>query len=321
MSNMNQLTVTVANKTLEAQGIASFELRRADGQPLPPFTAGAHIDVQLGPGLVRQYSLCNAPGERHRYQIAVLREPQSRGGSAAMHERIAVGDLLQISEPRNHFALVPAQCSLLLAGGIGITPILCMAEALSQAGADFEMHYCSRELERMAFKARIEGAAFAERVQFHFDAGPEAQKLAADRLLAQQPAGTHLYVCGPAGFIAHVLDQARRCGWPEDQLHREFFAAAPTEPQADAAFELRLARSGRTCQVPADKSALEVLLAHGIDVPMSCESGVCGTCLTRVLEGLPEHRDVYLTDAERARNDQFTPCCSRARSPLLVLDL
>jgi len=318
---MKQLTVKVVRKAREAEGISSFELRRADGQPLPPFTAGAHIDVQLAPGLVRQYSLCNAPSERHRYLIAVLREPQSRGGSLAMHERIELGDPLQISEPRNHFALLPARRTLLLAGGIGITPILCMAEELSQAGADFEMHYCSRSAERMAFRSRIEESAFADRVQFHFDAGPEAQKLDANRLLAQQPAGTHLYVCGPAGFIAHVLDQARRCGWPEDQLHREFFAAAPVETQADAAFELRLARSGLSCRVPADKSALEVLLAHGIAVPMSCESGVCGTCLTRVIEGVPEHRDVYLTEAEQARNDQFTPCCSRARSPMLVLDL
>lgn len=318
---MKQLSVSVVNKILEAEGIFSFELMSIDGKPLPPFTAGSHIDVHLPKGLVRQYSLCNDPTEQHRYLIAVLRDPGSRGGSVAMHDLINVGDLLQISEPRNHFGLVSAQRQLLLAGGIGVTPILCMAEELSRAGRDFEMHYCSRAVERTAFKSRIEDSAFAGSVHFHYDVGPEPQKLDANRLLAHPAAGTHLYVCGPAGFIAHVLDTAKRCGWPDEQVHREFFAAVAVEHQADGAFEVRVASSGQTYAVPADKTVIEILAAHGVDVPVSCESGVCGTCLTRVIDGTPDHRDVYLNDAEHAKNDQFTPCCSRARSPLLVLDL
>jgi vanillate O-demethylase ferredoxin subunit len=321
MSTMGHLSVRVTNKTTEAEGICSFELVSADARPLVPFTAGAHIDVHIADGLVRQYSLCNAPTERHRYLIATLRDAASRGGSAAMHDQIKVGDVLKISEPRNHFALVPAGRYLLLAGGIGITPILCMAEHLNHTQADFELHYCSRSAERTAFQARINNAPFAGKTHFHFDAGADDQKLDFDKLLAQPAAQTHLFVCGPTGFIAHVVNTAKRCGWTDAQVHVEHFGAAPTDTSHDAGFEVRVASSGQTCFVPANKSIVAVLAEHGIDIPVSCEAGICGTCITRVLAGTPDHRDVYFSDAEHALNDQFTPCCSRAKSPLLVLDL
>ncbi len=318
---MNELSVRVVKKAVEAEGICSFELAAPPGQELPDFAAGAHIDVHLAPGLVRQYSLCNDPAERHRWRIAVLREAASRGGSAGMHERVRVGDMLRVSVPRNLFGLLPAGPSLLMAGGIGVTPLLSMARALHRQGRDFQMHYSARSAGRMAFRPEIEAATFAHRVRFHVDDGDASQKLDAEAVLRNASTDTHLYVCGPGGFMEHVLGTARRLGWPDSRLHREYFAAGPVDTSADGAFEVRLVRSGKRCLVPADKTVLEVLLGQGIDVPSSCEAGVCGTCLTRVFEGMPDHRDTVLTDDERRANDQFTPCCSRSLTPILVLDL
>ena len=319
---MTRLTVRLLRKTAEAQDIASFELVAEDGRPLPAFGAGAHIDVQLPGGLTRQYSLCNDPQETHRYLIAVLRDPASRGGSAAMHDAVAVGQLLQISPPKNHFALAHgADRSLLLAGGIGITPLLCMAELLAQAGADFELHYCTRSLERTAFAGRIQGSAFADRVHLHLDAGAAAQQLDLAGLLGTPRAGEHVYVCGPKGFMDAVLGTARAAGWPEAQLHFEFFGAAAAPAAGDAAFEVQLASSGRVLPVAAGQTVVQALADAGIEVMTSCGQGVCGTCLIRVLAGQPEHRDLYLAPEEQAANDQFLPCCSRARSARLVLDI
>jgi vanillate O-demethylase ferredoxin subunit len=209
----------------------------------------------------------------------------------------------------------------LLAGGIGVTPILAMAQTLHASGNAFDMHYCGRSTSRMAFLEQLRQSPFAAQVHVHTDDGVPEQKFDAARVLAQPSEDTHLYVCGPAGFMSHVLETAHSLGWHDAQLHREYFAGAVTATDSDASFEVRVASTGLTCQVPKGKSIVEVLLLHGVEVPVSCESGVCGTCLTRVLDGTPDHRDTYLTDAERAANDQFTPCCSRALSPLLVLDL
>ena len=316
------LNVRVVARHAEADGIVSFELASADGRALPAFTAGAHIDVQVPGGLLRQYSLANAPGECHRYLIGVLREPHSRGGSAAMHEALAVGDLLRISAPRNHFELdLSARRTLLFAGGIGVTPLIAMAETLQHRGADFAMHYCSRSPARTAFTARIRDSSFAPRVHLHFDDGPAEQRLDLRSALGLPHAGTHVYVCGPAGFMQFVLDGARDAGWTAAQLHSEYFAAQPRDTTRDTAFAVRLNRSGKVVDIPADVTVVRALADAGVHVATSCEQGVCGTCLTRILAGEPEHRDAYLTDEERARNDQFLPCCSRARTPLLVLDL
>jgi vanillate O-demethylase ferredoxin subunit len=311
----------IAAKSVEAIDICGFELVDLDGQPMPPFSAGSHIDVHLHGGPVRQYSLCNDSRESHRYQIAVLKDPASRGGSVAMHA-LEVGSTLQISDPKNHFALAhDARRSLLFAGGIGITPILCMAERLAAIGADFELHYCTRSAERTAFAERIRGSTFAERARLHHDDGVAAQKLDARAAIGAALPGTHLYVCGPTGFMDWVLGTARELGWPEDRLHREYFAAAPVETSGDAAFEVQIASTGAVIQVAADQSVVAALAAAGVQVPVSCEQGVCGTCLTRVIDGTPDHRDMYLTDEEHARADQFTPCCSRAKSARLVIDL
>lgn len=318
---MSTIEVKVANRTCEADGICSYELVRTDGQALPPFEAGAHIDVHLAGNLVRQYSLCNAPGETHRYLIGVLRDTDSRGGSQAMHDHVDLGSVLQISEPKNHFPLVEAKRTLLLAGGIGVTPILAMAETLAAKGAAFEMHYCARSPEKAAFKERLAGCGFAAQVQFHYDSGDAAQKLDLPALLARPEAGTHVYVCGPQGFIDYVLGTAKAQGWPQAQLHVEYFSAAAVDTTGDQAFDVKLASSGKVVTIPAGKTVIKVLEEQGVVIPYSCEEGVCGTCLTRVLEGVPDHRDMYLTEEEQAANDQFTPCCSRAKSPVLVLDL
>lgn len=319
---MTQIMVVVTEKTTEAVDIASFELASINGKPLPPFSAGSHIDLQVPGGWTRQYSLCNEPSETHRYLIAVLRDPASRGGSIAMHDRVRVGDNLRISAPKNHFALEHGLAhTLLLAGGIGVTPVLCMAERLAKVGAGFSMHYCARSPERTAFLERIKGAPFASQVSFHFDTGAADQKLDLPAVLASSPAGTHLYVCGPKGFIDFVMTSARAAGWSEDRLHLEYFSAASQEGQSSEAFQVQIASTGQRIAIPEGRPVTEVLAKHGIEIPISCEQGICGTCITRVLEGEPDHRDMFFTDAEKAKNDQFTPCCSRAKSPLLVLDI
>ena len=322
MTMTTDLEVRVQARRTEALDICSFELVACAGQTLPAFTAGSHIDVHLPNGLTRQYSLCNDPAESHRYQIAVLREPASRGGSQQMHEAVLEGQQLRISMPKNHFALAPDVAhSLLLAGGIGVTPILAMAQRLSAVGASFEMHYCTRSRERAAFLERMAGSTFAQQVNTHFDDGEAAQRLDLERLLANPTSGKHLYVCGPKGFMDAVLGTARRCGWPEGQLHWEFFAAEVTKSASDASFSVKVASSGQVVEVAAEQTIVEALAACGVVVETSCEQGVCGTCLTRVLEGEPEHRDSYLMPEEQQKNDQMLPCCSRSRSAMLVLDL
>jgi len=320
--NASDLQVRVTRKSREAVDIATFELVNVDERPLPAFSAGSHIDVHIPNGLTRQYSLCNHPGESHRYLIGVLRDASSRGGSRAMHDEVKEGDVLHISRPRNHFPLAhEATHNVLLAGGIGVTPILCMAERLAVTGASFEMHYCTRSPERTAFRERITASTFAKRVHFHFDDGAESQKLDLSRLLLPMRPGVHLYVCGPKGFMDWVLGTARAAGWPAQRLHYEFFGAELVKSEDDASFQVKLASSGRIIGVPKDKTVVQALAAAGVEIATSCEQGVCGTCMTRVLEGEPDHRDTYLTPEEQMANDQFTPCCSRSNSPLLVLDL
>ncbi|MDO9280103.1 MAG: PDR/VanB family oxidoreductase [Polaromonas sp.] len=316
------LTVRVAQKNTEALDIDSFELVAVDGQPLPAFSAGSHVDVHLPGGLVRQYSLCNSSGENHRYQIAVLKDANSRGGSKAMHEQVKVGDALQISAPKNHFMLAhEAKRHVLLAGGIGVTPILCMAERLTATGADFEMHYCTRSVERTAFRARMAETGLAAKVAFYVDDAVPAQKLDIAKLLAKPEPDVHLYACGPKGFMNAVLETARSSGWNEAQLHYEFFGADVSPVATDETFEVQVASSGQIVTVGKEQTILDALAAAGVEILSSCEQGVCGTCLTRVIEGVPDHRDMYLTPEEQAANDQFLPCCSRSKSARLVLDI
>jgi ferredoxin-NADP reductase/uncharacterized iron-regulated membrane protein len=314
------LSLKLVAKTVEAEGVCSFEFADARGRPLPAFSAGSHIDLTVGPGLIRQFSLCNDPKETHRYLIAVLREPQSRGGSRTLHDVLEVGDVLEASLPKNHFQLAhAARRSILIAGGIGITPILCMAERLSNIGAAFELHYAVASTARAAFVDRLRQAAFAPQVRFHV--GDEGGRLDIRALLRDADPEDHLYVCGPERLIDDVLAAARALGWPEANVHCEYFVAEAHDTSNDRDFDVRLASTGLTIHVPRTTSVAAALASHGIDIPTSCSEGVCGTCLTRVLQGEVAHRDRVLSAAERARGDQFTPCCSRATGPLLVLDL
>ena len=317
------LQVRVARKQAVAEGISSFEFVAAAGGALPAFEAGAHIDVHLPGGLVRQYSLCNAPGPTQHYQVAVLREPQSRGGSQAMHEQVQEGSVLAISAPRNSFPLAAgAHSHLLMAGGIGVTPMLAMAEALHAAGQAFELHYATRSRARTAFADALAAAPYAAQVHLHLDDGAPEQRLNLPALLARPPAGRHLYVCGPQGYIEAVLGTARAQGWAEAQLHCEYFGAAPVVVAAgEQPFEVELSSSGRVVQVPVGVPITQALADAGVFVATSCEQGICGTCLTRVLSGTPEHRDQYLTPEEQAANDVCLPCCARSRSARLVLEL
>lgn len=321
MGHTNLLSVKVIKKRLEATDIVSLELGRADGGTLPAFSAGSHIDVRIKPDLIRQYSLCNHPEENHRYLIAVLRDPASLGGSVAIHDDIREGDLISISEPKNHFPLVRARRSLLFAGGIGVTPLLSMAERLAHTGADFELHYCTRSPDRVAFRNRIAASDFASHVEYHYDDGDEDQKLDLLHLLDVPDHSTHLYVCGPTGFIDYVCKVAKDCGWRAENVHYEYFGAPALDTSGDTAFDVELASTGEIISIPPGQTVTNVLKRHGIDIDVACQRGVCGTCVTRVLEGTPEHRDLYLTAEDKAKNDQFTPCCSRSRTPLLVLDL
>ncbi len=312
----------VVARVRETEDIVMFDLADPAGQDLPPFTAGAHIDIEAGPGLTRQYSLLNDPAERHRYQIGILKDPHSRGGSIAMHG-IQAGDFVSVTGPRNHFPQHPApHFALLLAGGIGVTPLLSMARQCYREGQDFTLHYCARAAAQAAFLPLLRSCGFAEHVNFHFDNEGDAQRLDINAVLAALPPDAHVYVCGPGGFMAWCLDAAAAAGIAEERLHREYFKAAePAITATDAAFQVQLGAGGRVLDIPADASILTILRANGVEVPASCESGVCGTCLTGVLAGTPDHRDCYLTKAERAAGDVIMPCCSRAASPLLVLDI
>lgn len=322
MSQTDFFEVRVAAKLALCADIAQFELVHPDGAALPPFSAGAHVEVLLPGGFQRSYSLCNKPDETRRYLLGVLRDAQSRGGSQSMHERVAVGDTLRISAPRNHFPLVAsARRSLLLAGGIGITPLLSMAWQLAGQGADFALHYCTRSAAHAGFAAILDQSPFADKVQHHLDDGPDHQKISLPALLSKPEPHTHVYVCGPQGFIDAVLGAAGQAGWAHEQLHKELFSAEVVHEAGDGAFEVEIAGSGQVVQVGSQQTVVQALAAAGVDIAVSCEQGICGTCLTRVVSGTPLHRDQYLTEEEQAANDQFTPCCSRATSARLVIDL
>ncbi|WP_322062913.1 PDR/VanB family oxidoreductase [Paraburkholderia sp. J63] len=321
---MDSFSVCVTRRRQEAEGIVSLELSDPHGDNLPSFAAGAHIDVQIAPGVTRQYSLFNSPAERHRYCIAVLKQPDGRGGSRLLHETLHEGDELTVSAPRNAFELdESAAHSVLLAGGIGITPLVAMAQTLHESGRSFELHYCARSRARAAFVAELASAPFAGSVRFHFDdeAAPASASFDAAHLAAAARGDdAHLYVCGPGGFMDHVLGAARNT-WSQEALHFERFSPPAATGSGERAFRVVLARSGQAFEVPAHRSLLHTLHAHGVAVPASCEQGVCGTCVVGLLDGEADHRDTWLTDAERREGRQLVLCCSRARSETLTLDL
>ena len=314
------IEVRILNRREEAEGIISLDLAAPEGVLLPAFDAGAHVEVHLGPGQVRHYSLCNDPSEMGRYRLGILLEPGSRGGSAAIHRDFGEGRTVRISVPRNNFKLVEdAKHSVLMAGGIGVTPLLAMAYRLHTIGRLFELHYCTRSHSRTAFMGDIAKASFSGQVQVHHDDGPAEQRFDPARNLPAPQPDVHLYVCGPKGFMDWIIGGAKARGYQDANIHLEYFSAE-VDTTGDT-FIVEARRSGKTFSVPSGKSIAEMMIAAGIDIPLSCEQGVCGTCLVDVIEGTPDHRDMFQTDEEKASNKQMTPCCSRSLGPRLVLDI
>lgn len=298
-----------------ADGVVLLTLVAPDGEPFPPWEPGAHVDLVLRPDLVRQYSLCGDPEDRSALRIAVLREPDGRGGSRHVHDELTTGSEVRIRGPRNHFPLVASRRYLFIAGGIGITPILPMISAAEAAGADWRLVYGGRRRASMAFHEQLT-AAYGDRVSVRPQ--DETGLLDLDTLLANPDPGTAIYCCGPEPLLAAV--EERGASWPPGVLHVERFS-----PKADDgpnhAFVVELARSGKVLPVPPDSSILQVIEESGLSVLSSCQEGTCGTCETVVLDGLPDHRDAVLTAEERAAGDIMMICVSRATSPRLVLDL
>jgi ferredoxin-NADP reductase len=302
-----------------AEAINGYELVDPRGRDLPRFAAGAHIGLRLAGGPVRDYSLWNDPAERRRYCIAVLCEDDPEAVSHRLRERVRPGDLVEVSAPRNNFPLdLTAAHHLLIAGGIGITPIMAMIAELRRRGADFLLHYCTRSPAATAFRDELDLLAAQGRVRFHYDGGDPARGLDIAAALRAAPPGTHLYFCGPPALMAATAEAARE--WPSGTVHSESFSApSAVDFGENRTFRVRLARHGGEFDIPPDETILEVLRRHGIPVKSSCELGYCGTCLIRYLGGEPEHRDDLLAAADRSR--YVLICCARAKTPVLELDL
>jgi len=312
---MMPLRVMRADKI--AHGIHLFELRDDAGRELPPFTAGAHIAIRAPNGLLRKYSLCNDPAERDRYQVAIKREDNGRGGSANLIDAVKAGDELMIAPPVNDFGLpARAQDFLFIAGGIGITPIMAMIREVQRQGKRFRLYYCSRSPETTAFVDELSAPEFAGLVTIHHDQGEVARALDLQPILAERKNREHLYCCGPRPLMEAVRKMTDH--WSPTAVHFEAFSEAETHKADDRPFRVRLARTGKVVEVPVTKTILEVLRDNGLDVPSSCETGTCGTCRTKMLAGSADHRDLVLAEHERA--DTIMICVSRAKSDEITLD-
>lgn len=315
MDGQNKIEARLTAIRYAAPGIHLFGFSRTDAGTLPAVEPGAHIDLHLGDGLVRQYSLVEAGEALRTYTVAVKREAQGRGGSRFVFDRLKVGDVLTIGGPRNHFRLEEtAPASVLIAGGIGITPIHAMIGRLSAIGRPWELHYACRSRAEMPALDLLSGDP---RVHLHFD-DEAGGFLDLGAIVAAAPPDAHLYCCGPAPMLSAF--EAATAALPPERVHVEYFSAREV-PESTRDFVVRLARSDRELVVPAGQTILGVLRAAGLDVAFSCEEGVCGACETAVLSGIPEHHDAILTAQERAANNTMMICCGGARSDVLVLDL
>jgi len=298
-----------------AQDVVAMTLARPDGDTLPDWTPGAHIDLLLGDDLTRQYSLCGRTSDTDAWRVAVLKAPDSRGGSKAVHG-LAEGSTVRVRGPRNHFPVVAAKRYLFVAGGIGITPLLAMIYEVEAAGADWELHYGGRTRESMAFVDEL--AQYDDRV--HLVPEDEIGRLDLDAILGEPRADTLVYTCGPEPLLAAV--EERCAAWPAGSLHLERFSARKSEtPEAESSFELVLQRTGKTVQVPEDRTVFDVVREAGVSVLGSCLEGICGTCETEVVDGEVDHRDSILDEEERESNEVMMICVSRCKSARLVLDL
>ena len=311
------IELTVMSVKQATPDVRVYELAAADGGELPSFTAGAHVDLHLSNGMVRSYSILSDPDDRRRYLLGVARDRRSRGGSAHIHDTLEPGDRLNVGLPRNNFELdEDAPASVLIAGGIGITPMMSMVCRLESLGGDWQLHLAARTADHAPFRETL--ALFGDRAVFHFDDehGGGVMDIAAIVGLAED--GAHLYCCGPAP----MLDAFKRstAHLPSERVHLEHFASS--EPAAtEGGFDVELTRSGKTVHVAKGQSILDAVSQAGVAVPFSCQAGVCGSCETRIVEGVPDHRDLILTESERSANKSMMICCSGSFSDRLVLDL
>ena len=319
--------LAVVNWSIQGANVLVAELRSLDGTELPDWEAGAHIDIQatdrMGHEVVRQYSLCSRHGEKH-WRIAVLGDAHGSGASLNLQNDIKAGQTLQARGPRNLFALPSDDHPVVLvAGGIGITPILAMAETLSAQKRKFRLHYHARSHERAAFVEELKSSSYASNVTFSFD---DENSSGIAQIFSDADAHAWLYTCGPAGFMNAVMGAAKAAGVQDTKMRKELFGGS-TEPISggsvtmDQAFTIKIQSTGAMVEVPVGQMAVQALAAAGIEVLVSCEQGHCGSCLTPVLEGTPDHRDQFMLPEEHEKNYAFTPCCSRSLTPCLVLGL
>lgn len=307
--------------TYEAETVNSYELVAAAGGDLAPFTAGGHIDLHLPNGMLRSYSLVNDQSETHRYVVAVNKDASSRGGSSSIHSTLRVGDLITVSHPRNNFALhETAEQSVFIAGGIGVTPILSMIRRLEALGRPWTLVYAARTRSAAAFLDELNAIRPNVHVNMHADFDDERGGRVFDlaAIVDGAPAQAHLYCCGPVPMLQAF--EAATSGRPADHVHVEYFQAREA-PALDGGFEVQLARSKRTIVVEPGKTILDAVLDAGVSANYACSEGICGTCETRVLDGVPDHRDEFLSADEKAANKTIMICCSGAKTPTLVLDL
>lgn len=318
---MGMFKVRVAEVLEETSNIKSFRLQRTDGAAFDPYPAGAHIDIVGPTALVRQYSLCSPPDTAEDYVIAVKLEPESRGGSSALHDQVKVGQELEISAPRNLLSVASdADRHILVAAGIGVTPMISIAYHLHRAGQEFDLHYFARSRGEAAFCELLsERSGFGERVHFHFGLKREDQPSVLDKAFLGLTAASHVYTCGPEGFMDRVQQHASAV-IPEENVHIEHFqAGAPIDTDSDVPFEVEL--DGEVYEVPVGKSIVQVLADNDIEVDTTCREGICGTCIMGVIAGQPDHRDQCMSSSEKKANDQIAACVSRAKSSRLVLEL
>lgn len=301
-----------------ADGTNLFEFRMPNGSDVPPFTAGAHVDVHLPTGAIRQYSIASSQADRQRYLLGIKLDPKGRGGSRCMHEDVRVGSVLKIGPPRNNFPLVEdAPASVFIAGGIGITPMLCMIDRLQALGGNWRLHYAVRTRADALLHAQL--ARPDDRVHLHVDHEQNNHVMDIAAIVAVAAPDAHLYCCGPAPMLA-AFEQAC-ANRPHNHVHLERFSAPDGLAAAGDAYTVELARSKRSIAVASGQTLLQALQAAGVKVKISCEQGICGTCETRVIAGMPDHRDTILSDEEKASNETMMICCSGSLSPTLVLDL
>jgi len=321
MSFINSfLNLKISSIELVAEDVLTIELEPIDDNLLPNYKPGSHIDIHISSNLIRKYSICTKDLSQEKYRLAILREQNSKGGSAKIFKDFKLNQIIKTSMPICNFNLESSdKKSYLFAGGIGITPILSMAYALDYKGANFELYYFCRSKGKAAFYKEIVDSKFSNNTYVYFDSDTKGIRFQKEKLLQGLAVDTHIYICGPTGFMDFIKTQAIDCGYSSSQIHTEYFKS--NVEKNGASFKVYAKKSGLSIDVLENQTIAQALHSIGIKVELSCEHGVCGTCLTPVLEGIPEHRDLYQTEEEKEKNLFITPCCSRARTNSLVLNI